>query len=102
MDKKSFVDKLVRKENKRRNIILDGDVYRAQLFNFTPNLSFQHILEIYGMDSVVNSLNNKNDTSNVLNHMMIEDMPTFPQTMDIQMQDFDIEIADSDLDLKRR
>jgi hypothetical protein len=92
----------VRKENKRRNIKLDGDVYRAQLFNFTPNISFQHILEIYGMDSVMNDNNCKNDISSLHNQMAIEDMPTFPQTMDIQMVDLNIEIMDSDLDLKRR
>lgn len=100
------MDKQIRKENKRRNILLNDDnnnVYRDQLFNFFPNLNFQHILEIYGFDSElsVNNINVNNNKKNNDDVMMNDDYinigATLPDTLDINM---DYEFTENNL-LKR-
>jgi hypothetical protein len=109
-----ITDKQVRKENKRRNINLDGDIYQDQLFNFTPNFSFQHILEIYGINNndlqLFNSDNNFKNSGKLNDDIMMhnnisnfEDMSTFPQTYDPNMNfDMQLEEVDTSLDLRRR
>jgi len=97
------VDKAVRKENKRRNIILDGDIYQVVLFNFTPNLSFNHILEIYGIEGEALKNNSKYyDDYNMNVDIPFDEMSTFPQTYDAGMNiNMEISIEDA-LELRRK
>lgn len=98
----AIIDKQVRKENNRRNIHLDGDIYRDQLFNFNPNLSFHHILEIYGIQYNTSSLkpSSKLNEDIMMTHNF-EEMSTFPQTFDAHNFNMDIDI-DASLDLRRK
>jgi hypothetical protein len=103
----SSIDRAVRKENKRRNIHLDGDIYQAQLFNFSPNLSFSHILEIYGLDlEQVQTVKGSKNVDEMMVDSQFEDMSTFPQTYDAQISvnmDFDMHVPlDDGLELRRR
>jgi hypothetical protein len=105
----------VRKENNRRNILLnDNDIYQDQLFNFNPNFTFNHILEIYGIDTEINNMGMKNssklnDDFNMMNNdMALENMSTLPQTFDpfmdchLELPEVNLVDTDSDLNLKRR
>jgi hypothetical protein len=103
----SLIDRAVRKENKRRNIHLDGDIYQAQLFNFSPNLSFSHILEIYGLDlELVQAFKGSKNVDEMMVDSQFEEMSTFPQTYDAQLSlnmDFDMHVPEDDgLELRRR
>jgi hypothetical protein len=112
-DRKNSIDKSVRKENKRRNIQLDGDIYKDQLYNFTPNLSFQHILEIYGIEGNEITLTSNNLNLNSKSNFEIQmndnsksfnnEPSTIANTMDIDDEYCRMNIdADFSLDLRRK
>lgn len=83
----------MRKENKRRNILLkDNENYEEQLFNFNTNLSFSHINEIFNHNIQINQISpmdlglTKNGKNDMFMHNPIEDLPTLPQSLDIDMK----------------
>ena len=69
----TLTDKQVRKENKRRNIHLDNDIYKDIFFNFTTTINFHHIKEFYTEVK-------KGDNDDMM--VDYEDMNTFPDTYD--------------------
>jgi hypothetical protein len=88
-----YIDKHVRKENKRRNILLkDNENYEERLFNFNTNLSFSHINEIFNRNTLINQIYSmdlglsKNGKNEMFMHKPIEDLPTLPQSLDIDMK----------------
>jgi hypothetical protein len=83
----SLTDKQVKKENKRRNIHLDNDIYKDILFNFTTTINFQHIQEFF-MEV------KKNDYDGMM--VDYDNMPTFQDTYDPVSFNLD------DISLKRK
>jgi hypothetical protein len=103
MERFNKSDKQVRKENKRRNIHLDNDIYRDILFNFTPNINFQHIQEIFNGECDPNQLELNNKNSGKSDDTMMTDnygdLPTFSETYDAM--NFNLELNNHDLTLSR-
>lgn len=92
----AYIDKQLRKENKRRNIHLtDSDIYEDQLYNFYPNFNFHHILEMNTMESNDVMDNGKSGESHKIMAEHYTEMSTFPQTFDMDMY------HNSDLELKK-
>jgi hypothetical protein len=105
---------MVRKENNRKNIHLDNDIYQSHLYNFNTNISFHQIQEIYNIDPGLGSnmmamdkdvemmdltLKPGNTTNN---NYHFNNLDTFQETYDQMNFNIDFDNNEEGLGLRRR